>query len=119
MGHQLLDNSTIVINAAVRAANFLGITPLELGSILGISNVSVTYMHDGSYVLKGKSFEIALIFVRFCYSLDCMLGGDCDAAHAWMRNLNAALDARPIDVILTVEGLRKTVSYLDSRCSKI
>jgi hypothetical protein len=78
-------------------------------------------MRKDEYFLErgNKSFELAILFVRFYRSLDAIVGGDDKVAGDWIRNKNTALDAIPLELIQTVAGLVNAIEYLDSRRAPI
>lgn len=107
----------VLSKAALRAAERLGLTAKTLAAVLGLSETTVSRMKHGGYVIDPatKAFELGVLFVRLFRSLDAITGGDEAAAAAWLRNSNAALDARPVDRIQTVAGLVDVIAYLDAR----
>jgi hypothetical protein len=74
-------------------------------------------MKKGKFVLERgtKPFELAALLVRLFRALDAIVGGDEEAARAWLRNRNTALDGRPIEKIQSVPGLIDAIAYLDAR----
>ncbi|MDP2409195.1 MAG: MbcA/ParS/Xre antitoxin family protein [Pseudolabrys sp.] len=109
--------SGVITKATLRAAEKLGIRNNVLAKIVGVSEPTVSRMRKGEYVLERgqKAFELAILFVRFYRSLDAIVGGDEAVASDWIKNSNAALDSKPIDLIQTVAGLANVIAYLDSR----
>jgi uncharacterized protein (DUF2384 family) len=111
-----VDDSAVVLKATIRAAARLKINSRVLARIIGVSESSISRMRKGDFPLeKGKSFELALMFVRLYRSLDAVVGGDDAVSAAWLTNKNNALNASPIDLIQTVSGLANVIQYLDSR----
>jgi hypothetical protein len=111
------DEAALVGKAVVRAAERLALTNRELAAVLGLSEASVSRLRHGRFHLEpaGKPFELALLLVRLFRALDSITGGDERVARAWLRNPNSALEAVPIERILTVTGLLDVLAYLDSR----
>jgi len=107
--------AAVVTKATIRAAGFLQVSGRELGAIVGLSNASVSRMKSNGYRLEGKSFELSLLFIRMYRSLDAIMAGDSAAASSWLRNSNLALNEKPIELVQKIEGLMRTVNYLDSR----
>ena len=107
----------VLTTAAVRAADFLGLSSGDLARILGVSPASVTRMRQGSFQLDrdSKAFELAQLLVRLFRSLDSIVGGDPDSLRSWMVSVNLALGRKPVELIQTVRGLVATVDYVDSR----
>ena len=111
-----VDDSAVVLKATIRAAARLRINNRTLARIIGVSESSISRMRRGDFPLeKGKSFELALMFIRLYRSLDAVVGGDDAVSAAWLTNKNNALDGTPIDLIQTVSGLTNVIQYLDSR----
>jgi hypothetical protein len=111
------DRTAVLTKAALRAAGQLGLTNKLLGSVIGVSEATVSRMRSGDYSLQPgqKSFELAVLFVRLYRSLDAIVGGDDAVASAWLRNRNTMLDAEPLVLIQTVPGLMNVIQYLDAR----
>lgn len=107
----------VVAKAVLRAADHLGVSARMLGSVIGLSEPTVSRMKRGTFSLdRGtKPFELALLFVRLFRSLDAIVGGDETVARAWLRQQNSALGGRPIESIQTVSGLTHAIAYLDTR----
>jgi hypothetical protein len=105
----------------VRAASSLDINGAALAAIIGRSEATVSRMRKGEYVLEkgSKEFELAVLFVRLFRSLDAIVGGDEAVARSWLKNMNTALDGRPIDKIQSVAGLTDAISYLDARRARV
>jgi uncharacterized protein (DUF2384 family) len=85
--------------------------------VLGVSEATVSRMRRKDFVLERgtKPFELGVLFVRLFRSLDAIVGGDETVARAWIKNPNVALDARPLEKIITIAGLIDVIAYLDSR----
>ncbi len=114
-------DSSIVSKAAIRAAERLGIPQRDLGTIIGLSESTVSRMKTGDFPLDRdpKAFELSLLFIRLYRSLDAIVGGNAAAAASWLKSYNTALDARPIDAIQSITGLMNVIEYLDSRRAPI
>jgi transcriptional regulator with XRE-family HTH domain len=114
-------DGAIVSKAAIRAAERLRVSQRDLGSIIGVSESTVSRIKTGDFPLDRdpKAFELSLLFVRLYRSLDAIVGGDTDAAASWLKSFNIALDARPIDAIQSITGLMNVIGYLDSRRAPI
>ena len=106
-----------VTKATLRAADGLGISNKVIGSILGLSEASVSRMGSGGYALRPgeKSFELSVLFVRLYRSLDAMTGGDDAVARAWLRSENTALGDTPLTLVQSIQGLVNVIAYLDAR----
>ncbi|MDQ2632182.1 MAG: MbcA/ParS/Xre antitoxin family protein [Pseudomonadota bacterium] len=107
----------VLTEAVIRAADQLGVSARSLSAILGVSEATVSRMRRRDFLLERgtKPFELGVLFVRLFRSLDAIVGGDETVARAWIKNPNLALEARPLDKILTIAGLIDVIAYLDSR----
>lgn len=111
----------VLSKAATRAAARLGLSGKLLSKVLGLSEAQVSRMRKGEVALSEhtKAFELAALLVRVFRSLDAIVGGDETAAKAWIFSENSALGARPIDRMISVQGLADVVTYLDARRAPI
>src|SRR5215469_15214312 len=83
----------VLTKATIRASERLAISQKTLGNIIGLSEPVVSRMKNGEYTIaRGKSFELAALFVRLYRSLDAVVGGDEAAARKWMKSANLALN---------------------------
>jgi hypothetical protein len=107
----------VLSKAVPRAAARLGLSLETLARVIGISTSSASRLQAGKFELKSgsKPFELGVLFVRLFRSLDAMVGGDEGTARAWLAAENDALIGRPMDQIITIEGLIRVVDYLDAR----
>ncbi|WP_295360932.1 antitoxin Xre-like helix-turn-helix domain-containing protein [Arenimonas sp.] len=112
--------AAVLAKAVSRAAAQLGIPNVALGRILGLSQATVTRLHQGSYRLEpdSKPGELALLLVRLFRSLDSITGGQ-EAARAWLDGDNAGLNGRPRDLILSPRGLVHVTDYLDAHRARV
>jgi transcriptional regulator with XRE-family HTH domain len=111
------DPAAVLTKAALRAADRLGLSGRHLALILGVSEPTVSRLKRGDARLDAgtKPHELALLLVRAYRSLDAITGGDEGVARAWILAPNTALAARPIDRMVTVQGLVDVTAYLDAR----
>lgn len=109
--------AAVLTEAVVRAADQLGVNARSLSAVLGVSEATVSRMRRKDFLLERgtKPFELGVLFVRLFRSLDAIAGGDETVAKAWIKNPNAALEARPLEKIMTIAGLVDVIAYLDSR----
>ncbi len=111
----------VLTQAALRAADLLGLSNVELGRVLGISESSVSRLAGRTRLIDpaSKEGELALLLVRVYRSLDALVGGDAAQRHAWLRSRNRSLNGRPVDLLATATGLVNTVAYLDSARARL
>ena len=112
-----LAEGAVLGKAALEAANRLGLTARTLGTVVGLSEPTVSRLKRGEFMLERgtKPFELAVLLVRLYRSLDAIVAGDGNVAKAWLRNDNSALGGKPIEAIQTVPGLVDVIAYLDAR----
>lgn len=111
----------VLSRAVVRAAQFLELPNATVARVLGISEATVSRLvHQQFKLQRGtKPFELAQLFVRLFRGLSAITGGDDRASRSWLVNENLALRARPIELIQSIEGLTRTLNYVDSRRARI
>lgn len=111
----------VLAKAAMRAGARLGLSGKLLSDVLGLSEAQISRMRNGEADLgeNTKAFELAALLVRVFRSLDAIVGGDEAAAKAWITSENTALGARPIDRMVSIQGLADVVTYLDARRAPI
>ena len=115
------DEAGILSRAVVRAAGLLRLSQREVAGILGVSEATASRLFAGRYRLapeRAKEWELARLFLRFYRALDALWGHEA-SAHAWLTSPNLALNARPLDLLVTVEGLVRVVNYLDAARSRL
>ena len=107
--------SAVLGKAVTRAAERLEISKSLLAKVLGVSPSTVTRLYTGQYQLdqKRKEWDFALLFVRVFRSLDSIVG-DESTARKWLTSENKGLNAKPIELIHSTEGLVRVVQYLDA-----
>lgn len=109
--------TNVVSKALLRSAELLGLTAKELSTIVGLSEPSLSRLKrsQASGPLTGKSYELALLFIRLYRSLDAIVGGDDAVARQWIRTDNTMLGGQPLNRIKTIDGLTHVLAYLDAR----
>jgi len=108
----------VLTKALIQAAGHLGLSQARLAQILGLSTATVSRLYAGTYQLspERKEWEFAVLLVRLFRSLDAIVGGIAEDARRWLGSDNQALaDRKPIDLIISTEGLVRVVTYLDAR----
>lgn len=107
--------------AVSRAGELLGLSQQSLATILGVSRPTVTRLVRGRYLLsrhRAHEWEMATLFVRLFRSLDALVGHG-ETARTWLTGPNTDLGARPIELILSAEGLVRVLHYLDAHRGRI
>ena len=123
--HQVIETSptrgVVLTKAVMRAADRLGMSGKLLSEVLGLSETRISRMKNGEDALaeNSKAFELSALLVRVFRSLDTIVGGDERAAQAWISSQNTALCGRPIDRMVSVQGLTDVATYLDARRANV
>ena len=107
--------AAVLSKAVANAARLWGLSNDLLGKIIGVSGPTASRLRAGSWQLERgtKPFELAQYLVRLFRSLDALTGSDDKASVSWLKTRNTDLDARPIDLILTIRGLFEVADYVD------
>ncbi len=111
----------VLTTAIARIAEFWGLTNAKLGSVLGLSQATVSRLRAGKSELDpaSKSFEAGQFLLRLFRSLDALLGSDDMAARAWLGTPNLDLEARPLDLIDSFKGLMTVCDYVDAHRARV
>lgn len=105
----------VLTKASLRAAELLGLTNTSLGKVIGVSDATVSrYKNERASINpSSKEGELALLLIRVFRSLDPLVGADGESRKAWMRSHNKALNGVPAQLVLSPQGLVRTLDYLD------
>jgi uncharacterized protein (DUF2384 family) len=111
----------VLTTAVARIAEFWGLTNAKLGSVLGLSQATVSRLRSGRSELDpaSKSFEAGQFLLRLFRSLDALLGSDDMAARTWLATPNLDLEARPLDLIDSFKGLMTVCDYVDAHRARV
>jgi uncharacterized protein (DUF2384 family) len=116
-----LSEAAVLSKAAVRAAKLLDLTQRDVSAALGVSEATASRLFTGKYLLspeRAKEWELARLFVRMFRSLDALWGHE-ETARTWLASNNLGLAARPKDLLRSVEGMVRVVTYLDAARGRI
>lgn len=111
----------VLSKAVMKAASMLNINQATLASILGISRPTVSRLFNGKYSLstaRKTEWDLAILFLRVFRSLDALVGHG-DNARQWLGGYNKALNAKPIDLLVKIEGIVHVLTYLDAHRGRI
>jgi hypothetical protein len=107
--------AAVLTRAVISAAERAGLRQRDLAAILGASEASISRLYrDRRVEPDTKEGELALLLLRAWRSLDTLVGGDDEAARAWLHSANEHLGGVPAERIRTAEGLVDVVRYLDA-----
>jgi DNA-binding XRE family transcriptional regulator len=109
------DPFVVLTKATLRAAEQLGLSNAELAEVIGVSSASASRLKSGNRAIdpSTKEGELALMLIRLFRSLDPLIGGDDGKRKNWMGSYNKALLGNPNQLIRKVDGLVRTLAYLD------
>lgn len=112
---QQVDHTMVLGQAVQRVAIGLGLTGRTVAQTVGYSEATVSRIWQGERGIdpNSKEGQLALMLVRVFRSLDALVGGDDAKRQTWMHTHNSALVGVPATLILTPEGLGRTLAYLD------
>ncbi len=112
----IADDMTLVSNAVVQAADWLGLTRKQLADTVGVSESVIARMKSGVGTLPNKkAYELSLLLVRCYRSLFAIVGGDKASVKHWFKTPNKHFqNAVPADMVVDVSGLTTVVRYLDA-----
>jgi len=110
-----VDRAFVLGKATQRAADGLGMSGRTLASTVGFSEPTVSRILRGERGIDpaSKEGQLSLMLVRVFRSLDALVGGDDGKRRTWMTSHNTALNGVPASLILSPEGLSRTLAYLD------
>jgi hypothetical protein len=109
------DPNAVLTKAVQRASAFLGLNQRDLAAVLGSSEASISRLgKQRTLDPESKEGELALLFLRLFRSLDALVGGSTEQARAWFAADNLHLGGVPKRLVRSVEGLVRTVQYLDA-----
>ncbi len=107
----------VLSKAVLNTAEYLGIPNSRLALILGVSPATISRLGAGNYLLSAdrKEWDFAVLLIRLFRSLDSIVGGSTEAAKTWLNSENKGLSGqKPVNLIVTTEGLVHVVNYLDA-----
>lgn len=121
MQKPIVEPEKVLSNAVLKAAGILNINQAMLAKVLGISPATASRLFSGEYTLSAarkNEWDLALLFVRVFRSLDALVGHGEDARR-WLQGYNKALNAKPIDLLIQIEGIVRVLNYLDAYRGRI
>ena len=101
----------VLTRALVKAGKELGLTQVELGSIVGRDR---TALSRGALEPDTKSGELALLLIRAYRALFVLVGGEPQQMKHWMHTHNHHVGGVPAELVRSVPGLMRVVEYLDA-----
>lgn len=111
--------AAVLTKATLRAAERLELPQRVVCRVLGVSTASYSRLGRTRTIdPESKEGELATLFVRLYRGLDSLVGGSDEKARAWLAAANAHLGGVPVELIQSVQGLVKTIEYIDSMRAK-
>lgn len=111
----------VLSGAVLKAAAILNINQTVLAKILGVSPPTASRLFSGEYTLSAarkNEWDLAILFVRVFRSLEALVGHG-ENARQWLQGYNKALNAKPIDLLVKIEGIVRVLHYLDAYRGRI
>ncbi len=102
--------------AVLRAAERLGLSRTELGTVLGRDRSSIS---RAGVDPASKAGELAMLLIRTYRSLAVMVDDDAAQMREWLTTPNRHTGGIPRDQLQTVPGLVAVCSYLDAIRAKV
>lgn len=114
-----MDESLLVLKAFNNACKKLSISRDEASQIIGVDKATLSRNKNRGFDPHSKTGELCLQFVRVYRSLFAIGGGDLAFMKHWLRSGNNALSGKPIELVLTIQGLMNVNAYLDAMRGKV
>lgn len=113
-------DGAVLSKAFRKSAALLGLSQKDCAAVLGVSEATLSRTGGGRPIdPASKEGEIALLFLRIFRSLDAIVGGNSEAARAWLHAKNFHLGGSPAALIATVPGIVRVAEYLDAMRGKL
>lgn len=114
------EKSQVLTKALIRMAEHLSLSRQELSAIIGYSESTLSRLFASQNKIdpSSKEGQLAILLIRLFRSLDTLFGGNAKQCQLWLRSENTHLDAVPIQLIQSIEGLILTLQYLDAMRGK-
>ena len=105
----------VLAKAAVRSAALLGLSGAALGKILGLSEATVSRIHNGERPIEPQSRRrFSSLPTRASRERYRRTSSDASSPSLdWLNAYNRAVNGVPKDMVQTAQGLVLVVSYLD------
>lgn len=112
------DTSHVLNKAFANATDRLGVTRESAASILGVSRTTLARHAESGFDPMSKQGELSLLFVRMFRSLSAISGGDQAFMRHWFTTQNTGLGGIPAELVQTINGLYRSIEYLDAMRGK-
>ncbi|CAN5391209.1 hypothetical protein BH10PSE19_BH10PSE19_22300 [soil metagenome] len=111
------DKKRILTKALIRMAERFELSRRELSAIIGQSESSLSriFTKQNYYIdPASKEGQLAILLLRLFRNLDTLFGGNANQCQLWLKSDNSHLNAKPLELIQSIEGLIITIHYLDA-----
>ena len=103
--------ATVLGEAVLNAGARLGLSPQEVGRIIGRNRTTIVRNGVDPATPNG---QLAMLLVRIYRSLHVLVGGQDDEMRHWMHTRIRSLQGIPVEMIRDVSGLVRVAEYLDA-----
>ena len=107
----------VLTKAIIRLSTFLSLNGKDLGEILGISEASISRLHQGKKWINPhtKEGEMAVLLLRIYRSLNALVGNHHEKARQWLHAPNHAFQRTiPLQHMKNISGFVEVMQYLDA-----
>lgn len=115
----------VLRKAVFRVADYFDISDAELSKIIGIKPWTISRLRNKEKYpnTQGidpdlKEGELSLLLIRIFRNLEAIFGGHQKNEKLWLDAFNYDLNGFPKELLQSVEGISRTVRYLDAMRGK-
>jgi hypothetical protein len=109
------EKGLVLLKALLNASDEIGLNSSELSDALGVKRSSLTEMKtQGIIELDSKEGERAIYIIDLARKLSTLTNSDKDWVRAFMHSDNKGTGGIPAKQIATLDGLVKTLRYVDA-----
>jgi uncharacterized protein (DUF2384 family) len=116
------EEEVVLTKAILRMAEFLQLNGKDLSETLGMSEATISRLHQGKKFLSphNKEGELALLLLRIYRSLNALVGNHHEKAQLWLHAPNHAFQLKtPLSHMKSISGLVEVAQYLDAMRGKL
>lgn len=115
------EKEKVLTKALIHLCEFYGFSGKELSTFIGVSEATITRLHQGKKFISpdSKEGELALLLIRIYRSLNALVGNHHEKAKAWLHSQNHYFNNKPIESMKTIPGLVSVLNYLDAMRGKL
>lgn len=115
------DQEQVLTKAVLNLAQNYELNGKQLAAIIGLSEASISRLHQGKSLLNphSKEGEMALLLIRLYRGLNALVGNNHSKARLWLNAPNHYFRQKPVEMLHSVTGLVEVVNYLDAMRGKL